>query len=165
MLKLNDDLFWRCRQVTVVNKRKKKCDYKRSLKYNTFFNRSKLSIGQICEFVLMWLDNCSGSFIRKHAEHANTIVDLTWNKKRGRRALRTLPPKMLSRDTFIAPTYTHILCFAFELKKNNNIKPFLFSFIILFINIAAVAFILCLHSCIHVSTTNHTAYNVLSYIH
>ncbi|XP_050066193.1 uncharacterized protein LOC126555295 [Aphis gossypii] len=66
-----DGFVWRCRQWSTTNNRKKiRCDFKQSIRKDTFFNKSHLSIYQIVMFSYLWTENVSLSFIRKQIEIA-----------------------------------------------------------------------------------------------
>lgn len=66
-----DGFVWRCRQWSTTKNRKKiRCDFKQSIRKDTFFNKSHLSIYQIVMFSYLWTENVSLSFIRKQIEIA-----------------------------------------------------------------------------------------------
>lgn len=69
-----DGFGWRCRAP--INKQKNKCDYYQSIRVDTFFHKSHLSLYQIVSFAYLWLENVSLSFIGKQIKIAqHTAVD------------------------------------------------------------------------------------------
>lgn len=69
-----DGFGWRCRAP--INKQKNKCDYYQSIRVDTFFHKSHLSLYQIVSFAYLWLENVSLSFIVKQIKIAqHTAVD------------------------------------------------------------------------------------------
>jgi len=65
-----DGFTWRCRITSIHKKQKKKCDFTRSIRKDTFFNKSHLSLYQIVSFSYLWLENVSLSFIKKQIKIA-----------------------------------------------------------------------------------------------
>lgn len=58
-LKLGKDFFWRCQKTRIFykgkKKLKKKCNFKQSLRKNTFFEKSKWSIELICTYAMYYI--------------------------------------------------------------------------------------------------------------
>jgi len=66
-----DGFVLRRRQWSTKNNRKKvRCDFKQSIRKDTFFNISHLSICRIVMFSYLWTENVSLSFIRNQIDIA-----------------------------------------------------------------------------------------------
>lgn len=61
---------WRCQKKYFANKRYQTCAFKVSMRYGTFFDKSKLPILSICKFVNLWVDNVESRVIQKQVEIA-----------------------------------------------------------------------------------------------
>jgi len=64
-LKLFEDV--RCINgfTLLMKNKKKRCEFTRSIRKDTFFNKSHISLYQIVFFSYLWLENVSISFIKK----------------------------------------------------------------------------------------------------
>lgn len=66
-----DGFVWRCKQSYTNSKKKKvKCDFYQSIRKNTFFSKSHLSIYQIVTFAYLWTEKVSLEFIRNQIDIA-----------------------------------------------------------------------------------------------
>lgn len=74
---VTDGFVWRCREYYVKNNKKKvKCDFKQSIRKDTFFDKSHLSIFRIVTFTYLWTENVSLSFIKNQIGIAQqSLVD------------------------------------------------------------------------------------------
>lgn len=72
-----DGFSWRCRESYKDPKKKKsKCDVYHSIRKDTFFHKSQLSMYNIVTFSYLWLENVSLDFIKKQTKIAqHTAVD------------------------------------------------------------------------------------------
>jgi len=71
-----DGFVWRCRKWSSISKKKVRCDFKQSLRKNTFFHKSHLSVWKIVIFSYLWTENVSQLFIRKQIDiAAQSVVD------------------------------------------------------------------------------------------
>lgn len=76
-----DCFWWRCSDYSVVLKKKQKrvrCDFMQSVRKDTFFHNSKLTIRQICMFVNLWLDNASLKLIGKQCGIISNNARTDW---------------------------------------------------------------------------------------
>lgn len=71
-----DGFVWRCRKSSLVSKKKVRCDFRQSIRKNTFFEKSHMSIWKLVLFSYLWTENVSQSFIKKEIDVAQqTVVD------------------------------------------------------------------------------------------
>ncbi|XP_076049674.1 uncharacterized protein LOC143030411 [Oratosquilla oratoria] len=45
---------WRCNRTSVINKKRKKCDFEQTIFKNTWLSKVKLPIGQVLHFMALW---------------------------------------------------------------------------------------------------------------
>lgn len=65
-----DGFVWRCRERSKNNKIMVKCDFKQSIRKDTFFEKSHLSIYRIVLFSYLWTENVSLTFIKNQIDIA-----------------------------------------------------------------------------------------------
>lgn len=66
-----DGFVWRCRErFSKNNKKMVNCDFKQSIRKDTFFEKSHLSIYRIVMFSYLWTENVSLTFIKSQIDIA-----------------------------------------------------------------------------------------------
>lgn len=72
---------WRCNKVyrPYVKHKSIRCNYGVSIRKGTFFEKSHLSIGQICKFVNLWIDNVELRVIKKQCDIVSQNVADNWS--------------------------------------------------------------------------------------
>lgn len=73
-----DKYKWRCRNyIHWKGKKSRRCEYSASLRKDTFFHRSHLTLGQITKFICCWVDNMPLTVIKKQTRIIGqaTLVD------------------------------------------------------------------------------------------
>jgi len=75
---------WRCREYITTRKRKKvRCEHVQTLRKNTFFCKSHLSLYQIVIFSYLWVENVSLKFLSKQVKISNSVA-VDWARFIGR---------------------------------------------------------------------------------
>lgn len=81
LVKDEGSFWWKCEDYFEKPKEKIKrvrCRFKQSVRKDTFFHNSKLSISQICKFVNLWVDNASLKLIGKQCDIGGSASLTDW---------------------------------------------------------------------------------------
>ena len=80
LIKVGKHFYWRCQKNVkkASNRKREKCTFKQSVHKYTFFERSNLTIVQICKFVNLWIKNVPLCAIMEECEIRGKATMTDW---------------------------------------------------------------------------------------